>query len=104
MIDDRGVTRSAAPPNGGADRLTDRQFQVLRDLSDDQWLQARDVGGRGSSHHGKTLAQLVKLGLATRAERTSRGPHMYLRTPAGHVAACGARPIDLLDTRKSQDT
>jgi len=46
--------------------LTPRQSEVLRDLSDTEFLRPMDVGGRDGSHHSATLAGLVKRGLVER--------------------------------------
>lgn len=52
-------------------RVTGRQREVLESLRDfayESWVRPMDVGGKDQSHHSKTLAQLVKKGLAERRE------------------------------------
>lgn len=72
--------------------LTDRQFAILRDLDDENWMRPMDVGGRDASHHSATLAQLVRKGLAERRTRGSDRSFEYRRTVAGYTAAVGSRP------------
>lgn len=52
--------------------LREHEVEVLKDLRAATWrggyVQPRDVGGRDSSHHSRTLAKLCRLGLAERRE------------------------------------
>lgn len=76
--------------------MTERQFSILRDLSDERWMRPMDLGGRDASHHSATLAQLVKHGHAEHRTRGSDRSYKYRRTTKGRTAVHGARPIEII--------
>jgi hypothetical protein len=52
--------------------LREHEAETLEDLRATTWrgnyIQPREIGGRDSSHHGRTLAKLCRRGLAERVE------------------------------------
>lgn len=75
--------------------LTDKQFEVLWQLSDTESLKPMDFGAWDASHHSGTARRLVKLGLAEmtgyRTLAGIRRVNKYRRTPAGKAAYEKAR-------------
>lgn len=72
-------------------KLTAKQRDLLRQLSDEHWLTPMRIGGTCGSHHYATLSQLIRKGLA---ERSNRGCHarnvwQYRRTHAGRRVVNG---------------
>jgi hypothetical protein len=49
--------------------ITDRDRQVLNDLSQTEWLRLLDIGGTNGSHHGSTVRKLIRYGLAEKRPR-----------------------------------
>lgn len=84
------------------EKITQREYDVLRELSDEEWMTPRFVGGRDGSHHSQTLVRLAECGLALRKKLHSvgcswgtarggakcqcRGSCKYRRTPKGKAA------------------
>lgn len=91
--------------NTGLTALSDRQFEVLRELASlrDQpnqcsrsgcWATPRDFGGRDASHHSASAKRLVDMGLVERKQFgfswSARGSYGYRITDAG-IAMLAAR-------------
>ncbi|HMG12781.1 MAG TPA: hypothetical protein VK571_06385 [Gemmatimonadaceae bacterium] len=69
--------------------ITPRQAEVLRDLSETDFLRPMDVGGRDGSHHSATLAQLANLGLVERKKLHSTScPYGCLRNDGTVSTRC----------------
>lgn len=74
------------------EELNEAELEVLRELAPSysdapaEWFRPLDVGGSSRSHHSRTLARLVSLGLAEEKQRSERGPRgskLYRVTPRG---------------------
>ena len=72
--------------------MNEQQREVLGELRGGEWLRPMDVGGTDGSHHSRTLARLVKAGLAERKKRGTltntlfngrRGSYRYRITEVG---------------------
>lgn len=68
--------------------LTDKQYDVLRELRDDVFLKPMDFGAWDASHHSGTARRLAKQGLVEMKgyRNYSRSVYSYRRTPAGSAA------------------
>lgn len=68
-------------------KVTERQKELLDTFcygfDAETWLRPMDLGGKDSSWHSKTLAQLVKKGLVERKTRGSDRSYMYRATALG---------------------
>lgn len=53
------------------------------------WVRPMDVGGKDASHHSRTLAKLVRLGLAERRRRAGWTRPSYLYRAAERAAQAG---------------
>ena len=74
------VLSTVKPPS-----LTERDADVLWQLSEDNWVPAFFVGGSNGSHHSGTLRKLVRHGLVERNRRGgwTRPSYVYRLTQAG---------------------
>ena len=57
--------------------VTERQFELvgtMRSGAMEAWWRPMDLGGKDTSHHHKTLRQLIKKGLVVRRERREGAP------------------------------
>jgi len=77
--------------------MTDRELDVLWQLSDSKDLTPMFFGGHDGSYHGATAARLAKRGFVVRTKRHAiycggdrrcrcKGSCVYRRTPAGAAA------------------
>jgi len=57
--------------------LTELERDVL-DCLGDEWVRPMDIGGRDASHHSRTLARLVRMGLVERKRRAGWCRPSYL--------------------------
>lgn len=68
--------------------LTDKEVDVLWNLSDTEWLKPMMFGARNGSHHSNTARRLCDRGLAEKDGYFAGVRHVYRyrRTPAGKEA------------------
>lgn len=73
---------------GSLHRPTEKQFDVLWQLSDDDFLKPMDFGAWDGSHHSNTARHLATKGLVEISgyQSFSRRVNKYRRTPAGKAA------------------
>jgi hypothetical protein len=88
------------------DELIGLYFYEQTNGSKKLWWRPMDLGGHDGSHHSRTLAKLVKLGLAERRQRGSltgiRGSWEYRALDTPNVKVTGLpQPADGSDTNNA---
>ena len=90
-----GYAERAHVPFYPTEKVTARQKEILdafrHGFDAKTWLRPMDLGGKDSSWHSKTLAQLVKKGLVERRTRGSNRSYTYRATARGRDAGTAFR-------------